>query len=173
MGIDEEGTLAQLNPKLTLTQLLEQFARVTDPAHRSQLRDEILVKLRRTLAKLTPEAQEAYQNTAGEPAQATANRLQSEPLDAMAKWIKDRPGIGPILDWKPESGRPIPLSISEHPDKVIGVATGYGTTTRPEDFLSSFEKFIRENVNKVAALQAVVQRPRELTRDALKSLRMS
>src|SRR5258708_28257849 len=45
-----------VNPKLTLTQLLEQFARVTDPAHRSQLRDEILVKLRRTIAKLPPEA---------------------------------------------------------------------------------------------------------------------
>jgi type I restriction enzyme, R subunit len=161
-----------VNPKSTLTQLLEQFARVTEPAHRSQLRDEILVKLRRTLAKLTPEAQEAYQNTAGELAQTTANRLQHEPLDAMANWIKDRPGIGPILDWKPESGRPIPLPISEHPDKVVGVTTGYGPTNRPEDFLSSFEKFIRENVNKVAALQAVVQRPRELTRDALKSLRM-
>jgi type I restriction enzyme R subunit len=161
-----------VNPKLTLSQLLEQFSQVTDPAHRSQLRDEILVKLRRTLAKLTPEAKEAYQNTAGEPPQATANRLQFEPLDAMAKWIKERPGIGPILDWKPESGRPIPLPISEHPDKVLNVTTGYGTTTRPEDFLSSFEKFVRENVNKVAALQAVVQRPRDLTREALKTLRM-
>jgi type I restriction enzyme, R subunit len=161
-----------VNPKLTLSQLLEQFSRVADPAHRSQLRDEILVKLRRTLAKLTPEAKEAYQNTAGEPPQATANRLRSEPLDAMAQWIKERPGIGPILDWRPESGRPIPLPISEHPDKVLDVTTGYGTTTRPEDFLSSFEKFVRENVNKVAALQAVVQRPRELTRDALKTLRM-
>jgi type I restriction enzyme R subunit len=161
-----------VNPKLTLTQLLEQFSRVTDPAHRSQLRDEILVKLQRTLAKLTPEAQEAYQNAAGEPVQTTVNRLRHEPLDVIANWIKGKPGIGPILDWKPEGGKSIPLPISEHPDKVIGVATGYGTTTRPEDFLSSFEKFIRENVNKVAALQAVVQRPRELTRDALKTLRM-
>jgi Type III restriction enzyme, res subunit len=160
-----------VNPKLTLTQLLEQFARVTDPAHRSQLRDEILVKLRRTLARLTPEAQEAYQNAAGEPVQTTANRLQHEPLDAMANWIKGKPGIGPILDWKPESGRSIPLPISEHPDKVLSVTTGYGTTSRPEDFLSSFEKFIKENVNRVAALQAVVQRPRELTRDHLSGLR--
>jgi type I restriction enzyme, R subunit len=161
-----------VNPKLTLTELLEQFARVTDPAHRSQLRDEILVKLRRTLGKLTSEAQEAYQNLAGEPAQTTADRLQREPLDVMANWIKGKPGIGAILDWKPESGRSIPLPISEHPDKVVGVTTGYGTTDRPEDFLTSFEKFIRENVNKVAGLQAVVQRPRELTRDALKTLRM-
>jgi type I restriction enzyme R subunit len=161
-----------VNPKLTLTQLLEQFSRVTDPAHRAQLRDEILVKLQRTLAKLTPEAQEAYRNAAGEPVQATVSRLRDEPLDATADWIKGKPGIGPILDWKPEGGKSIPLPISEHPDQVVGVTTGYGMTDRPEDFLSAFEKFIRDNVNKVAALQAVVQRPRELTRDALKTLRM-
>ena len=44
---------------------------------------------------------------------------------------------------------------------------------RPEDFLSSFDQFIRDNINKVAALQAVVQRPRELTRDTLKAVRMN
>src|SRR5262249_25067417 len=41
-----------------------------------------------------------------------------------------------------------------------------------EDFLSSFTQFVRDNVNQVAALQAVVQRPRELTRADLKALRM-
>jgi type I restriction enzyme R subunit len=161
-----------VNPKLTLTQLLEQFCQVTDPAHRSQLRDEILVKLQRTLAKLTPEAEGAYRNAAGEPVRTTVNRLRHEPLDAMANWIKGKLGIGPILDWKPEGRKSIPLPISEHSDQVVGFTTGYGATNKPEDYLSSFEKFIRENVNKVAALQAVVQRPRDLTRDALKTLRM-
>ena len=54
----------------------------------------------------------------------------------------------------------------------MGVTTGYGAADKPEDFLRSFEKFVKENVNKIAALQAVVQRPRELTRDDLKTLRM-
>jgi type I restriction enzyme R subunit len=162
-----------VNPKITLTQLLEQFARVTDAAHRAQLRDEILVKLSRRIGKLTADAQEAFQNLAGEPVQETANRLRHEPLDAMANWVKDKPGIGPILDWKPESGRSIPLPISEHPDKFVSTTIGYGAAmVRPEDFLSSFAQFIRDNINKVAALQAVVQRPRELTRDTLKAVRM-
>jgi type I restriction enzyme R subunit len=162
-----------VNPKITLTQLLEQFARTIDAAHRAQLRDEILVKLSRRIGKLTADAQEAFQNLAGEPVQETANRLRHEPVDAMANWVKDKPGIGPILDWKPESGRPIPLPISEHPDKFVSTTTGYGAAmVRPEDFLSSFAQFIRDNINKVAALQAVVQRPRELTRDTLKAVRM-
>ncbi|MDE5452546.1 type I restriction-modification system endonuclease [Bradyrhizobium sp. CSA112] len=161
-----------VNPKLTLTQLLEEFARVTDPGHRGQLRDEILVKLRRAVGKLTPQAQEAYEAAAGEPVRTTLNRLAQEPLEGMATWVKGKPGIGPILDWRPEGGRPIPLPISVHPDKLVGVTSGYGATTKPEDFLISFERFVRENVNKVAALRAVVQRPRELTRDNLKAVRM-
>jgi type I restriction enzyme R subunit len=160
-----------VNPKVTITQLLEKFARVTDAAHRALLRDEIRVKLRQRLAKLTPDALEAYQNVAGEPLKTTLNRMQHEPPDAMAKWVKDKAGIGPILDWRPESGKPIPLPISEHPDQIVSVTDGYGGTTKPEDFLSSFAQFVRDNVNKVAALQAVVQRPRGLTRADLKALR--
>jgi type I restriction enzyme R subunit len=114
---------------------------------------------------------EAYENVAGEPLKTTVSRMQDEPLDAMAKWVKDKAGIGPILDWQPESGKPIPLPISEHPDQIVSVTAGYGATTKPEDFLSSFAQFVRDNVNKVAALQAVVQRPRELTRADLKALR--
>jgi type I restriction enzyme R subunit len=160
-----------VNPKVTMTQLLEEFARVTNSAHRALLRDQILVKLRQRLGKLTPEAEEAYQKAAGEPLKTTIDRLQHEPLDGMVKWIKHKPVIGPILDWQPESGQSIQLIISEHADKVISVTTEYETTKRPEDFLSSFAQFVRDNVNKLVALQAVVQRPRELTRADLKTLR--
>lgn len=162
-----------VNPKITLMQLFEQFARITDAAHRTQLRDEIVVKLGRRLGKLTAEAEDAFQGVAGEPIQATLNRFRNEPLDGLTNWLRGKQGIGLILDWKPDSGRPIPLPISEHPDKVVSTTIGYGAAmVRPEDFLSSFSQFIQDNVNKVAALQAVVQRPRELTRDNLKSVRM-
>ena len=62
------------------------------------------------------------------------------------------------------------MPISEHDDKVVSV-TRLRSDDKPEDFLSSFAKFLRDNVNKIAALQAVVQRPRELTRADLKALR--
>jgi type I restriction enzyme R subunit len=161
-----------VNPKQTVTQLLEEFSRVTKPAHQALLRDQILVRLRQRLVKLTPEAHEAYEIAAGEPVQATLQRLQGEPPNVMAGWIRSKAGLGPILDWQPESGKPIPIPISEHHDKVAAVTTGYGATAKPEDFLSSFGQFVRDNVNKLAALQAVVQRPRELTRADLKALRM-
>jgi type I restriction enzyme R subunit len=160
-----------VDTKLTLTKLLEEFSRVSLPAHRAQLRDEILVKLRQRLVKLTSEALQAYQDAAGEPLQTTVNRLQQEKPEVMANWIKGKPGLGPILDWQPGSGRPVPLPISEHPDKVISVTSEYGPTRKPDDYLTSFTQYVRDNVNKITALQAVVQRPRELTRADLKAVR--
>ncbi|ECI7685762.1 type I restriction-modification system endonuclease, partial [Salmonella enterica subsp. enterica] len=44
---------------------------------------------------------------------------------------------------------------------------------KPEDFLDSFSAFVRDNVNTIAALKLVVQRPRDLTRADLKELRLA
>ena len=49
---------------------------------------------------------------------------------------------------------------------------GYGKGEKPEDYLEGFGSFIRENLNKLPALQIVVQRPKELTRKALRELKM-
>ena len=64
------------------------------------------------------------------------------------------------------------MPISHHPDQLVSVTRGYGTAQRPEDFLDSFTSFVRNNVNKIAALAVVVQRPRDLTRAQLRELRL-
>ncbi len=84
----------------------------------------------------------------------------------------DRSGLAKILDWDPDgiSGTFIP--ISHHDDKVVAVTRGYGTADKPEDFLDSFTSYVRNNVNTIAALTVVVQRPRDLTRAQLRALRL-
>lgn len=54
---------------------------------------------------------------------------------------------------------------------MIAVERGYGAGRKPEDFIDAFTAFVRENQNKVAALQIVLTRPRDLTRDGLRELR--
>jgi type I site-specific restriction endonuclease len=61
---------------------------------------------------------------------------------------------------------------SHHPDEVVSVTRGYGQGSKPEDFLDTFSIFIRSNLNQLAALTIVVQRPRELTRAQLRALRL-
>jgi len=162
-----------VNPTLSFEQLLRELAETTDPAFRAAVRDQILVRLRRRLGKLTPQAQEAWNNTAGESPADTLARIQSGTPEELAAWVKSRPTLGPILDWNPEGGRPLPLAVSFHPDSHHSTTVGYGAAGRPEDYLSAFATFVRDNGNTLAALTTVLTRPRELTRAALKDLAMA
>ena len=65
------------------------------------------------------------------------------------------------------------IPISHHPDQIVAVTRGYGAGQKPEDFLDSFTAFVSGNINKIAALNIVVQRPRDLTRAELKALRLA
>lgn len=64
------------------------------------------------------------------------------------------------------------IVIDDHTDKVTRVYHGYGEgETRPEDYLESFTTWVRENRDKVEALQIVCTRPQDLTVQDLKILR--
>ena len=162
-----------VNPKLTFEQLLRELAEATDQAFRAAVRDQILVRLRRRIGRLSPEAAEAWENAAGESPADTLARAQGASAEELAEWVKARPTLGPILDWNPESGRPLPLAVSYHPDRHHSTTVGYGKAGRPDDYLSAFAAFLRDNGNRLPALQTVLTRPRELTRAALKELAMA
>ncbi len=161
-----------VNPSITLEQLFDEFAQVTEDDHRATIRDQIVVKLRRKLRRLADQARESYEAHIGETPEQTLARFSTAPLSELAGWVSDRPGVGRILDGHPEGGKGSFLPISHHPDEVIAVTRGYGSGQRPDDFLDSFTAYVRDNVNKLAALTVVLQRPRELTRAQLRDLRL-
>ena len=161
-----------VNPAFSIEQLFDEFARVSEEKDREDIRDQILVKLRRKLRRLPDQARQQYEWSAGETPEATLQRFQNEPTIDVAAWLKSRSGIGRMLDWSSDGGGPAYVPISNHPDQIVSVAHGYGHGEKPEDFLDSFTDFVRTNLNEIAALTVVVQRPRELTRAHLKSLRL-
>lgn len=62
--------------------------------------------------------------------------------------------------------------ISEHPDEIRERTQSYGVHQKPEDYLDSFNRFIREQLNQNAALAVVVNKPRDLTREQLKEIKL-
>jgi type I restriction enzyme R subunit len=62
--------------------------------------------------------------------------------------------------------------ISEHHDEIRDRTQSYGKHEKPEDYLDSFNQFINEQVNQSAALAVVVNKPRNLTREQLKEVRL-
>jgi type I restriction enzyme R subunit len=162
-----------VNPDISLEQLFEEFARLTEEKHLQEVRDQILVKMRRRIKGLHDEARARYEAEAGESPEATLKRLKEASTSTTAAWIKQRPNLGKILDWKPDDSGPLLIPISHHPDEIVAVTSGYGKAQKPADFLESFTAYIRDNVNKISALTVVLQRPRELTRAELKKLRLA
>jgi type I restriction enzyme R subunit len=161
-------------PKITFTKLFEEIATVTQDHHRQEIRDQIETRLRRRVSGLSEEARRQYQETAGETPEATIGRLSTMSLAELGRWLGERPRLGPILDWNPDRPDAL-LPVSPHPDAIRAISHGYGkdgSLTRPEDFLDSFSAWVRDNVNKVAALKLVVTRPSDLTRADLKAIRL-
>lgn len=160
------------NPKLTFEQLFDELASVTEDDQRELVRDQVLAKLHRRLRKLPSKVAQAIQELIGETAEELCDRLKNHSVEHAAAFAKKFAGIGKILDWNPDGSGPNLIPISHHPDSIHTVTTGYGEYEKPEDFLDTFTSFIKNNVNQIAALTVVVQRPRELTRAELRALRL-
>jgi type I restriction enzyme R subunit len=62
--------------------------------------------------------------------------------------------------------------ISEHHDEIHDRNQSYGPHNRPEDYLDSFNQFIKEQLNQSTALAVVVNKPRDLTREQLKEIKL-
>jgi type I restriction enzyme, R subunit len=161
-----------VNLDISLEQLFQEFATLKDEAHLTAVREQILVKMRRRIKRMHDQARAMYQTETGETPEDTLKRLTDQPAATVAAWVKQKPNLGRILDWDPHEDAPVLLPISHHPDQVVAVTRGYGAGQKPEDFLDSFTTFIKTNINKIAALNIVVKRPRDLTRAELKSLRL-
>lgn len=160
------------SPTITLSKLFEEVVCAADAEHREIIRGQIIVKLRRRLKTLPSEARAQFEKNAGQTPEEALEHIRHAPYEELAAWAKAWPRLGPILDWTSEDGTPHLVPISYHPDEVTSVTRGYGSVARPEDFLDQFSRFIRENVNKIAALKLVVQRPQDLTRNDLRTLRL-
>ena len=62
--------------------------------------------------------------------------------------------------------------ISDHDDKLMVREQSYGKYEKPQDYLDSFNHFIKEQLNQSIALAVVVNKPRDLTREQLKEIKL-
>jgi len=160
------------NPKLTFEQLFDELATVTEGDQRALVRDQLLAKLHRRLRKLPNKVGQMVEDLTGESVEQLRDRLKQCSPDDAAAHARNFSDLGKILDWNPDGTGPILIPISHHEDSMHAVTTGYGEYDKPEDFLDTFTSFVKNNQNRIAALSVVVQRPRDLTRAELRSLRL-
>ncbi len=107
-----------------------------------------------------------------EPKQLHKHLHEMGPKQA-ASFIQQHTGlINQINDVKTLIGSEHRPVISDHKDKILEIGQTYGKHKRPEDYLESFENFIKNQVNESAALKVIVTRPKDLTRKQLKEVKL-
>ena len=160
------------DPKITFRQLVEELATVDDPVARQAVHDQLVAKLQRRKKRLVEEEAEDFEALAGEgPLKAIARIRQQTPGET-SRWFEAREKLPAFLDrGRDGPGREIP--ISPRPDAPLGERRGYGTGTKPEDYLDSFGQWIEQNRNEIPALLLVTTRPRDLTRKQLRELKLA
>lgn len=159
------------NPRISFAQLATDLQNATDPLDKSYVCDQIIVRTRLKAKRISPENAEHFERVAGQDIAGFLDWLQlSEPAEVEA-FLTAHPRVIDVLDRPDRTQTSGPKQIiSTHEDELKRIEDVFGDNLTPEDYIESFERYIRENMNQIPGLIAATQRPRELTRTALKDI---
>ncbi len=158
------------NPMLTFDDLINGIDKLeTEKARKNQI-DMIIAKIVRNKTKMTKELKEQFQfSMGGESIESFLDNIrQMSTEEAIEKIKKNQKAFEYVRGVS--QGRP--KFISDAKDKIISHERGYGEGTKPEDYLKEFREFIDTHKNEIMALNIIATRPKELTRESLKELKM-
>ena len=133
--------------------------------------DMIIAKIQRKKRNMSEDALTQFVYLCGglDPTRFIEKITNMESLEAKEHLLKNKQ-LFEILN---EGGLPADrvMVVCEKPDELLSHTRGYGRGRTPQDYLDEFGKFINNNIDTIAALKVVCTRPRELTREGLKSLK--
>lgn len=161
------------NPAASFTQLLEGLEVLQDERQVKNQINQIVAKLQRRKRNMDSRTMEHFISMTGgkDPTQFIAELQNRKPEEAKKQLLACKEVFEMLQQTRPNGGRK--LVISDQEDELLSHTRGYGSSDRPEDYLDAFANYVKTNLNEVAALNIVCTRPKELTRESLKSLRLT
>ena len=175
-SLEEVNTMQPVSadPKTTFAQLLDGLEVLEDEAHIKNAVAQIIAKLQRVKRRLTKEEVNEFKDlAAGLTVEGFIQKIENLPASEARNTILIEASLLEMLDDKHGHGGYTKV-ISDKQDKFLIRERGFGKNEqRPEDYIEAFEDFVKNNVNEIAALNIICTRPKELTRETLKSLRMA
>ncbi|HEY1954395.1 MAG TPA: type I restriction-modification system endonuclease [Polyangiaceae bacterium] len=163
-----------VNPFVTFEQLAKEVIAGRDDDDRRVALDEMLAKLQRKRRAFKGEAEERFRTAAGMGFGELVHLLKKETTGSVADYLGQHPNLAPFLDRASGAGA-YKVVVSEAEDEIREVTRGYGKhgSRPPGDYLEAFRTFVAGNLNKLPALLVVTQRPRDLTREDLRKLKLA
>lgn len=134
--------------------------------------DIIIGKLQRKKNNLNEKGLEQFKSlSAGKTPAEFINVLKSMETQKAEETILENRKLFDMLN-EGNYGIQKPVVVSFKEDELLYHTRGYGKVEKPEDYIDEFKRFIEENKDKIDALNIVCTRPKELTRSALKNLKL-
>ena len=183
---DPKVTMEQLINELTLPESYEAPGSRTGRTHAHDVLDQLNQKLMRVLRKAAHAAEQRP------PIREKLNQFEQqwgvapEKLHEHLHRLGEKHGPRAAADFLQNSTRLLtqlaevqqllgtvymPV-LSGHADALTAREQSWGYHKRPEDYLDSFGTFVCKQLNQSAAIAVVVRRPKDLTREELKQIRL-
>ena len=161
------------NPTTTFTQLLDGLEEVEEKDVIQAQINQILAKLQRKKRRMDEKTMEQFISMADgmDPTQFIVEIEKQTPENAKKRLLAYRDMFEYIQQTSANGKNPV--VISEKEDELTKHTRGYGNSEKPEDYLDVFSEYVKTHMNEIAALSIVCTRPKDLTRDALKALRLT
>ncbi|MGM8366101.1 type I restriction-modification system endonuclease [Virgibacillus sp. W0181] len=158
-------------PQLTVGQLTEEYKQLHNERHLNQHKEEIIAKIQRRKQKWNEQEHEDFKAlSGGKSIESFIDEIKSANTHHAKEVLNNQPIIQYIDENRTKPSRQF---ISQHEDELVSVNRGYGQASRPEDYLDGFNKFIKEHMNEIPALKIICTRPKDLTREDLRQLRIA
>jgi type I restriction enzyme R subunit len=160
-----------VKPDISLGQLVTDLGNAETADDRNWVAGQVIVRMRAMVKRMDAETRESFERHTGESPDMALQRLATRSGAELQAWLGAHPRAVELLERRPPgTGRNDGVVISPHEDELLRIEEIFGKGTTPEDYITGFERFVRDNMNRVPALIAVTQRPRDLTRRELSEL---
>lgn len=157
-----------VDSKESFKKLKEQLESDVNIEVQKNIVNKVVAKLQRKKKLIKEEAVFKSLSSNKTPAEFIKH-LQELDTQSAVKTIIENNRLIEYLDEKAIDPRLI--IISKEDDEVIEHSRGYGENKKPEDYIHEFEDYIKENMNKIVALNVLCTKPKEMTRNDLKAIK--
>ena len=161
------------NPLTSFTGLLEELREMKDEAYVKNQINQVIAKLQRKKNDMDSNTMEQFKDmTGGKNVEEFIIDIKNRNAEDAKNTVLSYYNLFKYVQESRTNDRKIVVSYVE--DELISHTRGYGKRgIRPEDYLEEFSNYVQNNMNEIAALKIVCTRPQDLTRESLKSLRLT
>lgn len=163
---DMNAVIHEKNVNRSLGDLFQLVTEAEDQGDFAEYRDQLIAKVQRKLHRLNEKDRKSLETAMGvRDLFEWARSLEKSSKEEM---VKEEQAILLVDAFRGDSQK---VLISHQDDKLVSVRQSYGKTGEgPGDYLEEFNAFIQNNVNAIAGIGVIVNRPRDLTLKELQQI---